>query len=146
MPLCGSSFCGCAITSVPVAAGDGYIDGAYPTITVDGNGTGASPWVLSLNDEWASAVASKFRGIQGLQGSGTTQADGSLTVSYGQTYASVLAVLPVIVSASTAQMGCHLISVGATSFTMRVTRNDAPVASEIVSYRALLVGTVNPPE
>jgi hypothetical protein len=35
------------------------IDGAFPTIDVAGNGTGASPWNLTLNDEWAGAVAAK---------------------------------------------------------------------------------------
>lgn len=55
MPLCGSSSgCGCAVTSV--AADSGEIDGQFPTITVDGNGTHISPWLLELNENWAGAV------------------------------------------------------------------------------------------
>lgn len=58
MPLCGSSFCGCALTSVPADFAE--IDGAFPTIDVAGNGTGSSPWNLTLNDEWAAAVADRI--------------------------------------------------------------------------------------
>ena len=55
MGLCGSSFCGCAITSVPADFAE--FDGAFPTIDVAGNGTGATPWNLPPNDEWAGGVA-----------------------------------------------------------------------------------------
>lgn len=54
MPLCGSSFCGCALTSVPADFAE--FGGAFPTIGVAGNGTGVSPWNLTLDDEWAAAV------------------------------------------------------------------------------------------
>ena len=53
--LCGSSFCGCAIVSVPAASG--AINGALPTIDVAGNGTSASPWNLTLNSQWVAEVA-----------------------------------------------------------------------------------------
>jgi hypothetical protein len=55
VPLCGSSFCGCALTSIP--ANFAEINGASPTIDVAGNGTSLSPWNLTLNDEWAGEVA-----------------------------------------------------------------------------------------
>ena len=58
MGLCGSSFCGCAVTSVPADFAE--IDGAFPTINVAGNGTGASPWNLTLDDEWAGAVVEQI--------------------------------------------------------------------------------------
>jgi hypothetical protein len=54
MPLCGSSRCGCALVSVPAASG--AIDGFLPTIDVAGNGTPASPWNLTLNDDWVAAM------------------------------------------------------------------------------------------
>ena len=53
--LCGSSFCGCAIVSVPASSGS--IGGALPTIDVNGNGTSASPWNLTLNTQWAGKLA-----------------------------------------------------------------------------------------
>ena len=56
MPLCGTANgCGCAVTSAP--AGSGEIDGFYPSITVDGSGTPASPWIFNLDEDWASEVA-----------------------------------------------------------------------------------------
>jgi len=55
MPLCGSSTCGCAISSVPATTGS--INGHLPSIDVSGNGTTAYPWNLTLNDEWAVEVA-----------------------------------------------------------------------------------------
>lgn len=56
MPLCGASrFCGCNLTSTPAVGGE--IDGELPSIEVAGDGYGASPWNLTLNDGWAAAVA-----------------------------------------------------------------------------------------
>jgi len=55
--------CGCAIVSVPATAGD--IDGHFPTIDVAGNGTTASPWNLTINDEWAGSVVGGLLVAQG---------------------------------------------------------------------------------
>lgn len=56
MPLCGASrFCGCNIVSAPAISGE--IDGELPSIEVSGDGYGASPWNLILNDGWTTAVA-----------------------------------------------------------------------------------------
>jgi hypothetical protein len=58
MPLCGSSSCGCAVVSVPATSG--AINGALPAIDVAGNGAPTSPWNLTLNDEWAAALAAGY--------------------------------------------------------------------------------------
>ena len=43
------------MTSQPATSGGiGYV---YPTITVDGGGTPESPWVVSLDENWAAEVA-----------------------------------------------------------------------------------------
>lgn len=55
MPLCGSSTCGCALSSE--AAISGAINGYYPTILTSGAGTALSPWVLGLDTDWAAEVA-----------------------------------------------------------------------------------------
>jgi hypothetical protein len=56
MPLCGSQrACGCAISST--AATSAEINGDYPTIGVSGAGTGPSPWIMSLDTNWATEVA-----------------------------------------------------------------------------------------
>ncbi|WP_373070181.1 hypothetical protein [Gemmatimonas sp.] len=55
MPLCGSSTCGCAVTSTPATSG--AINGFFPSITVAGNGTPVSPWLFNLNPDWAGAAA-----------------------------------------------------------------------------------------
>lgn len=76
MPLCGSSFCGCAIVSTPADFAE--FDGAFPTINVEGSGTGASPWNLTLDDEWAAAIVAvvteaQTRGVKGYVKSTTSQ-------------------------------------------------------------------------
>lgn len=58
MPLCGSSTCGCALVSVPAAAG--ALNSQLPTIDVAGNGTPASPWNLTLNDEWVTEALQRL--------------------------------------------------------------------------------------
>lgn len=144
MALCGSSFCGCALVSIP--ATEGAIGAVLPTIDVAGNGTAASPYNLTLNDEWVALVAELLNNLKVGSGSGTTDGSGSITVAFGQTMPDLTAVIPVMESSETTQLSCHLIAVTTTGFTMRVTRNDAAVASQVVTYRYIAISDpVTPP-
>jgi len=56
MALCGSSTCGCGVTSSPSTAT--AINGFVPTIDVSGTGVLGDPYDLTLNTDWADEVAS----------------------------------------------------------------------------------------
>lgn len=77
MPLCGSSRCGCALVSLATASGE--ISGVLPTIDVAGSGTPASPWNLTLNDEWVTKVADLLTNIKA---AGVATAQSTSSTSY----------------------------------------------------------------
>lgn len=79
MGLCGSSTCGCGVSASTSTAS--AIGGYVPTIDISGSGVSGDPYDLTLDTDWADAVADHINGVQygvtsvSLDGSG----DGAIT-------------------------------------------------------------------
>jgi hypothetical protein len=146
MPLCGSSTCGCAIVSVPAATG--AINGHLPTIDVAGNGTTASPWNLTLNDEWAAALPKgtlDYASVTANQGSITTIVDlTGMTVTFTASPERLYRIVASALPQSTVAGDSAALSI-ATSANVQVQRRDTGALANAnvpggVSAEILLTG------
>lgn len=140
MPLCGSSYCGCALVSV--AATSGTINGDLPTIDVAGSGTPGSPWNLTLNDEWADEVANAINGMVAGVHTGTTDGSGDITITFGITFASPPVVVAMMRKASeTAAHVCHANGAATTTTqSLRVINDGTPETSTSVTIHWIAIG------